>query len=212
MKQQPKHTEDFILWQSFKQGDRKAYATIYHQHVQFLFQYGCRLCSDRELIKDAIQDVFYYLWEHRSGLNNVHRIQYYLATALRRKVMEQKERFSFSEIDDDAIIIPSFESEQIIEQSKLDSQRHLNQGLDQLTARQREVIFLRYYQNVPIQEIAEIMNIQRRAVYQLLKNAINALANSWPKKMQRIISIVGVGLLFEFFKITATILNISPFF
>ncbi|WKN44663.1 RNA polymerase sigma factor [Tunicatimonas pelagia] len=211
MKQQPKnvvqHTEDFVLWQAFKQGDREAYATIYHQHVQPLFQYGCRLCSDRELVKDTIQDVFYYLWEHRSGLSDVRHIQYYLATALRRKIIEQRETFPFSEIDNDTITIPSFESEQIVEQSKFDNQRYLNRGLEQLTERQREAIFLRYYQNVPIQEIAQIMNIQRRAVYQLLKNAIDALANHWPEKMQRLVSIVGVGILFKFFKIIVMFLE-----
>ena len=185
MKQRPikpnQNSSDAVLWQAFKRGDREAYATIYHQYVRLLFQYGNRLSSNRELVKDAIQDMFYYLWEHRSSLGDVEQIQYYLITALRRKIIELKKSEFSGEIDDQAITIPSAEKQRVEEETQRDNQRYLHQGLNNLTERQREAIFLRYYQDMPVREIAQVMNVQRRAVYQLLKAAIRSLTTSWPE-------------------------------
>ena len=189
------YTEDAALWQAFKQGDQKAYATIYHQYVRLLFQYGCRLCSDRELVKDAIQDVFFYLWEHRSNLGDVQRIQYYLITALRRKVIALQENGVSSEIEHSMITISSVEKKHIEEETKQDNQRYLHWGLSSLTERQREAIFLRYYQDMPVQEIAQVMNVQRRAVYQLLTGAIRALAKTWPEMAKKVVKLVIWGAI-----------------
>lgn len=35
-----------------------AFKNIYDQNFQRLFDYGMRLCGDRELVKDAIHDLF----------------------------------------------------------------------------------------------------------------------------------------------------------
>ncbi|MEM9829629.1 MAG: sigma-70 family RNA polymerase sigma factor [Bacteroidota bacterium] len=179
------------IWQAFKQGDRQAYATLYHQYVQSLFQYGYRLCSDRERVKDAIQDIFFYLWEHRSGLGNVQHPQYYLFRALRRKILVSNKSISFSQLSDGDAVDTSFEAQWMDEETKANDERCLHRGLQQLTERQREAIFLKYYQNMPVDNIARLMNIQRRAVYQLLSKAIQALSSSWLKNTQDLVKIVG---------------------
>lgn len=200
MKQLPSQSDqppsDAVLWRAFKRGDREAYATIYHQYVRLLFQYGCRLSSNRELVKDAIQDMFYYLWEHRSSLGDVQQIQYYLVTALRRKIIELKKSEFSSEIDDQAITVPSAEIQCIERETERDNLRYLHQGMHNLTERQREAIFLRYYQNMPVQEIAQVMHVQRRAVYQLLTGAIRSLTTSWPEMAKNMIKLLPWGAIF----------------
>ncbi|MGB3588949.1 MAG: sigma-70 family RNA polymerase sigma factor [Tunicatimonas sp.] len=189
------HLEDVVLWQAFKQGDQQAYATIYHQYVRLLFQYGCRLCPDRELVKDAIQDLFYYLWEHRSNLGDVQHIQYYLITALRRKIIELQKADVSNEIDEQTIVIPSAEKKHIEAETERDNQRYLHQGLNNLTERQREAIFLRYYQDMPVREIAQVMQVQRRAVYQLLQGAIQTLTKMWPEMAKKMLKLVLWGVI-----------------
>ncbi len=186
-----KYPEDVALWQAFKQGDKQAYSTLYHQYVRLLFQYGCRLCSDRDLVKDAIQDVFFYLWEHRSTLGDVQRVQYYLTTALRRKIIALQKKESSIEVDENMLSIPSVEKNRVDAETKHDNQRYLQKGLNNLTERQREAIFLRYYQDMPVNDIAKTMNIQRRAVYQLLENAIRMLIKTWPEMAQKVIKMTG---------------------
>ena len=47
-----------LLWKSFLAGDKEAFAHFYNLHVNALYRYGTKLCTDDDLVKDAIQEVF----------------------------------------------------------------------------------------------------------------------------------------------------------
>ncbi|MNL52910.1 RNA polymerase sigma factor [compost metagenome] len=48
-----------------------------------------------------------------------------------------------------------------------------------LTKRQKEVLFLRYYENLDNDEIAEMMGISKQSVSNLLLKSINVLRENW---------------------------------
>ncbi|HEY9488870.1 MAG TPA: sigma factor, partial [Chryseosolibacter sp.] len=77
---------DFI-WKAFKKGSKEAFATIYKEHVRDLLNYGYKVTSDRRLIEDSIQDLFFELWKNRSGLSDTDSIRFYLFRALRYKIV-----------------------------------------------------------------------------------------------------------------------------
>ena len=52
-------------WQSFLEGDDNAYAWLYSQYVQQLYQYGCRFTTDTEMVKDCVQDVFVNIYRQK---------------------------------------------------------------------------------------------------------------------------------------------------
>jgi DNA-directed RNA polymerase specialized sigma24 family protein len=56
-------------------GDDKAYALFYNNIFEELFSYGMRFTSDRELIKDCIQDVFVKIYSNRSTLGKTDNIK-----------------------------------------------------------------------------------------------------------------------------------------
>ena len=49
-----------------------------------------------------------------------------------------------------------------------------------LSERQREAIYLKFYQNMSFEEIALMMDISPRAVYKLIYRAIEVLQKSYP--------------------------------
>ena len=51
---------------------------IYNQYIDDLLSYGIGLGFHRELIKDAIQDIFYKLYFKRNELKGVNNTKYYL--------------------------------------------------------------------------------------------------------------------------------------
>ena len=53
-------------WSAFKNGSEDAFAEIYREHVKGLLNYGYKVTSDRRLIEDSIQDLFYELWKNRA--------------------------------------------------------------------------------------------------------------------------------------------------
>src|SRR6185436_17141094 len=55
----------------------------------------------------------------------------------------------------------------------------LRKTLSLLSKRQKEIIYLKYYQHLDHGQIAEIMNISRQSVYNLLHEVINKLRSLW---------------------------------
>ena len=202
----PKHSSttysnDSHLWRAFKSGDRRAYSSIYHQQVRVLFTYGCKLSHRRELVKDCIQDLFYHLWEHRKGLSDTDNVRLYLLTALRRRLLAQLKSATTQRplLDHSSTTTPSYETEWIEQQTTQDRLVGLTQSMQSLPNRQREAVFLKYYQNLSTEEIATTMCINRRAVYKLLTKAIANLRRSWPTTSNiRVTTVTGVALALLF--------------
>lgn len=194
------YSDDRHLWRAFKSGDRRAYSSIYHQQVRVLFAYGCKLSPRRELVKDCIQDLFYYLWEHREGLGDTDNVRLYLLTALRRSLLARLKSIATSRpLPNRSLITPSYETEWIEQQTTQDQLAGLTQSMQSLPNRQREAVFLKYYQNLNTEEIATTMCINRRAVYKLLTKAIANLRRSWPTiSSSKVNTIAGIALLLLF--------------
>ncbi len=171
--------EDARLWDSFKQGNARAYALIYERYVRLLFSYGSKISSDRDLVKDCIHDLFYYLWEHKANLGHTHHISYYLFKSLRRGLINKLNK---SHLDHENIsvdyhfkVIPSYENEVVENQDWEDDRRKLTEALGQLPGRQKEAIYLKYYHDLSFEEIASVMAVNRRSVYKLVDKALHNL-------------------------------------
>jgi len=61
-------TNDTQLWEDFKKGEKYALTQIYYRYADSLFRYGKKFSSDDELVKDAIQDLFFDLIRTRAKL------------------------------------------------------------------------------------------------------------------------------------------------
>jgi RNA polymerase sigma factor (sigma-70 family) len=52
-----------------------------------------------------------------------------------------------------------------------------------LSKREKEVVYLKYYQYLDNGQVAELMNISRQSVYNLLHEAIRKLKELWHKEI-----------------------------
>ncbi|NSL87129.1 RNA polymerase sigma factor [Chitinophaga solisilvae] len=169
------------LWERFLEGDRHAFAEIYDSHIDHLFHYGMHFCQDKERVRDCIQDLFQDLWLSREHLTtSIRHIRYYLISSLRRRLLRslQKDRrwqhresweafeFEFTYPQENKIIL---------EETAAEQQRLLQQALAGLTRRQREAIYLRFYQSLSYEEVAGIMSMQVDSVYNTVSKAISIL-------------------------------------
>ncbi|MFV0592573.1 MAG: RNA polymerase sigma factor, partial [Draconibacterium sp.] len=76
--------EDKQIWDDFRKGKADALSHIYFHYAQFLFRYGRKFSQDEEMIKDIIQDLFYYLISARENLGSTDNIRFYLMASFRR--------------------------------------------------------------------------------------------------------------------------------
>ena len=175
---------DQQLWQQLKSGDKKALERIYRAHVMHLSDYGRRFCSDDMLVQDCLQDLFVYLWQKRETMQVTDAIRPYLLVSFRRRIIRAlQSRKGTVTMDDhplDFIADWSFE-EQLIAQDMAEEQRkQLKAGLSELSERQREALFLRYYEGLTYEEIGEVMGLRYQSIRNLVSRAIHKLRSQLP--------------------------------
>ena len=55
------HPNETLLWQQVREGDNQAYATVFSLYADTLLAYGMKFTTDRNLVKDTIQDLIILL-------------------------------------------------------------------------------------------------------------------------------------------------------
>lgn len=56
--------DDIALWGLLIKGDQKALEILYQRYYSLLLNYGLRCSTDKELVKDCIQDLFISLYQN----------------------------------------------------------------------------------------------------------------------------------------------------
>lgn len=174
------------LWESFKEGDRAAFAEIYNKHISILLNYGSKISSDSALVEDCIQDLFIDLWQSRTRLSSTTSVKFYLFKALRNRIyryhsasspeIESLEAYAGAANDscyEDQIIqmeIESFQMEQLRKQ------------IDDLPPRQKEAINLRYYHNFSNDEIARLMGVNYTSACKFIYAGLKKLVENLKRK------------------------------
>jgi RNA polymerase sigma factor (sigma-70 family) len=180
MDQKPKLTtpnEDIVLWESFRKGDAAAFAALFRQHYEILFRYGNKFTNDTELLEDSIQELFIELWQAKTA-TPVLSVRAYLLKSLKYKLLKvfrQKGKIMPLTAGNDISFEWSHESFLIAQQENAEKKKRVLNALDRLSNRQKEIIYLKYYQNLSYEEVSEIMNINYQVARNLLYQAIKSL-------------------------------------
>ena len=185
------------LWQSFKSGDKASFALIYQKFFPYLYSCGLKVGVEQDIVKDAIQDLFVYLWNHRDNLSDTNSIKYYLRTSMIRRIVRATNA-SPSNLGADAIAITEFESSTeaaiITEETSKERKEQLLAAMRALTKRQREAVRLKFYHNLKNEEIAQRMSIKVEAVYNLISKSLVVLKKSY----QRVSTLALLSYFFPF--------------
>src|SRR5690606_5648916 len=73
-----KEEMDSTIWSSFVQGSEQALSQLFERYGDKLFNYGRQFTADEELVKDAIQDVFYQLIKTKDKLAIAQSVKHYI--------------------------------------------------------------------------------------------------------------------------------------
>lgn len=151
-----------------------------------LHNYGTKLTKDYTLVEDCIQDLFLDLWRRRSYLGETDHVKFYLLKSLRRKIYaERKNKDKWFLQDWEESDGTEFAGEFTIESMIIESEsaeinlKKLHQVLGGLSKRQREAIYLKFYQEMDNEQISRVMSINYQSVRNLIHTAIRDLQNAW---------------------------------
>lgn len=172
------------FWRKIQQGDEEAFRQLYDQYADLLYGYGMKIAGDDALVTDAIQSLFVYIFEKRKTCAVPQSISAYLCVSLRHMIVNalKKENSGvFKSLDElDANEYPfdlEIDIETAIIRSELEKEQLevLQKELNSLTKQQREVLYLKYYKKMDSEEIARVMGITSRTVYNTTHMAITQL-------------------------------------
>lgn len=169
--------EDQQLWNAFRNGCVNSYALIYQNHFYSLYSYGLKICSEREVVKDCIHDLFIYIWKNREKLITTNSIKYYLYKSLKRRLIDSfrfhQKHFELTEFEVRLETVCSEENNIIVMQTSEVQKKRVLLALEKLTVRQKESLILKFYENLPSEEISHRMSISVEGVYNLVSKALS---------------------------------------
>lgn len=174
---------DSQIWDQFLIGNQSAYTFMYEKYAPVLYNYGYKIAHDRQLTEDCLQDLFLTILETRERLGHTDSIKFYLMRALRREIVRKRsdgQRFN-SDLDPlDFAIEFYYEPTWLDRQISSEQSTLLLQELNSLPARQKEALFLKYFDNLSYAEIAGVMGIEPTSVYKIVYKAIASLQKRMP--------------------------------
>ncbi|GGN03047.1 hypothetical protein GCM10010967_42150 [Dyadobacter beijingensis] len=168
------------LWHQSQAGDSLAFCQLADKQYRTLFNYACNFTADREFIKDAIQDLMIHIWEKRQNIQ-IQFVTIYFLRALRNQLMQEFRRSNgshpFLDIDEAGQISDYQTVETQIEQNEAlnENQVKVRTAIEELPRRQKEAVFLKYFEGMDNEQIADLMQVNRQSVANLLFKAITSL-------------------------------------
>ncbi|MEN7550390.1 sigma-70 family RNA polymerase sigma factor [Rapidithrix thailandica] len=173
-------TDDASLWKAFQQSDQQAFAKIFHLYYPDLYNYGTKFIANEELVKDNLQELFIEIWAKRNALGTVKNIKGYLVKSLRRRLLQnlqkiKKQHSLTMEAREEQVLFQlSSEELKIKDEQNEELTRKLRQAFDRLNDTQKEVVYLRFFNNLDYKEISEVMALQYQSVRNAMHTAIKA--------------------------------------
>jgi len=160
------HQEEHA-WEDFLNGNDNSFDQFYQLLFPKLFNYGMYLTQDKDLVKDCIQALFIQFWTNRRKSVKIKSIHGYLFKSLRNRLYKQLN------INHDTVflnqdIISNYrrkveqpiETTFIYQQSQEQVKKILGKAFTALTSRQKEAVYLRFYEDMSYEDIASLMTFK----------------------------------------------------
>ena len=191
MKAEDSSYQDHRLWAAFQRGEESAFAHLFHIYYNDLYNYGLKIACDEAFVQDAIQELFITLWRTRERLGPVTSPKPYLMKSLRRSVLRGITRRRSNRLKllskpaPDIVFSP--EEVTIRDQTSEVRKDFMLLQLNNLSRRQREVIYLRYYDDLTYEEISQVMGLNYQSVMNHLHKALKALRSN--QSLRRLVEV-----------------------
>ena len=185
MSPNPSHIGELI--QQAQKGDRKAFSEIYKLYYDRLIRYGLSMDYAEDLLHDAIQDLFVWMILHPEKLNRITNLDTYLFKSLKRNIHSRlkrekgkKKNATIYQKDKPNEVSP--ETRLIESESQKGQSSWITSQLKKLSSHQKEVIYLRFYENLSYDEIAEIFSVSNQVVRNSVFRAVKKLRKNASKE------------------------------
>jgi RNA polymerase sigma-70 factor (ECF subfamily) len=167
---------DETLIQQIKDGNREAFAVLYHRHLPNVFRRVRYVVPENE-VEDVTQDVFIAVSRSLVSFRGNAKFGTWLRTLTNYSVAQFYRKRTRKQ---DPLLVPLSETSGRMEGNTprvLEERIFVQNALQKLPENYREVILLRFAEDLQFNEIAELTDQNLEATKSLYRRAISALRN-----------------------------------
>jgi len=169
--------EDSALMLRYKDGDVKAFETLYRRHNDSLYRYLLRLSQNRDTAEDVFQEVWSKIIKARHRYRPTAKFTTFLYRVAHNcfidYVRKNKRHMVNSSIDPDCSPNPGDEPDLEVEKSL--ARQRLDAALSTLPDEQRDAFLLHEEAGLGIDTIAQVTGVNRETVKSRLRYATSKL-------------------------------------
>jgi RNA polymerase sigma factor (sigma-70 family) len=179
---------DTLLLNALRNNDEAALNYLFTTYYNRLFRTGLKYGASSDAIEEAIQAVFIDVWQYRNTLGEIVSFEAYLKGALRKRIAKmslnnakiplnnlQKVENTEGSENDLLLSVEAYENVLILQETNELKRQELTNALEQLTPRQKELIVLRYFEEMNYADIAERTQLQTDSIYKTIHEALKRL-------------------------------------
>jgi RNA polymerase sigma-70 factor (ECF subfamily) len=178
------HVCDSVLIDRYKSGNSFSFETLFLRHKQRIFNYINSKTIDIDVSNDILQETFIKVFslvktgkynEQGKFLPWVLRISHNLVMDHFRAIKKSKLNYNnnMNQVFSKLYVEDSIKENNIISDNTLS--KILTEMIDQLPESQKQIVKLRFYENLTFKEIAEINNISINTALGRIRYSINNL-------------------------------------
>jgi len=144
------------------------FTLLYNKHKKGLYNFACKMLSDKLTAEDLIHTIFLRLFENIDKLKNPESVAFWLYRSLRNEIYMiyrskkiKNDRYNVEDVYE----IEKMDSKNIESEIEMNDIKEIIKGeLDKIDKAQKEVFLLKEYGKFSYKEIAEIMDINENLV------------------------------------------------
>ncbi|MBS1774330.1 MAG: sigma-70 family RNA polymerase sigma factor [Bacteroidetes bacterium] len=154
--------DDKVLLASFKDEKTReqAFTQLVRKYQERLYWHIRRMVTDHDDTNDILQNVFIKVWKNLGDFreeSNLYTWLYRIGTNETLTWIEQQKRRSSASLSDhESVLANKLEAQKGFDARKIEWK--LQQAIQSLPEKQRVVFNLRYYDEMPYEEMAEVLN------------------------------------------------------
>ncbi|WP_153796082.1 RNA polymerase sigma factor [Foetidibacter luteolus] len=175
------HLGEHQLLKQLHSGNENALFSLMMLYYADLFKYAVKFLRNPDTAKDIINQFFVHVWDRREKLAEVVSVKNYLVVSFRHfllkhlEMMKREKESGYNYLQTEALAEQSFEEYAGLHQKDAALSHALQQAISALPERQKQLVQLRFYEQLSCDEIAEKTSLNIRTVYNKLHEAISRL-------------------------------------
>ncbi|MFC0518093.1 RNA polymerase sigma factor [Mucilaginibacter angelicae] len=166
-------------WEQTLVGDVKSFSRIHDTLYSPLYFYLFKIVKDEDAAQDILQDLFIKFWERKERFGPINNVKYYFFKSARSLAINYLKAYRPELLDlqnhKQVDVVFSTEDLLVSIEAGRETKQILAMALNTLPKRQKEMIFLRYFDDWNYDQIAEVTGLQYQSVVNHVHRGINQL-------------------------------------